>query len=207
MNSFDEKNASWRDSQSEREDRGPRSRRFLVPLGLSECSHEALAAAVLFARTVGGQVVLLHALELNIAGEERGIGRLKLLHELMSAAELRLTELAHSMCGDVAFSVVVGEGPPGEVILRTAQALGVDAILMGPRRQRGLRWLRRNNLRAVLSRTRRPVYVVVPTRHAPTTFMKDGRHIKEWLYLPRLQFHRGLNYYGVICIDYTVAKC
>jgi nucleotide-binding universal stress UspA family protein len=141
---------------------GAGGRKFLVPISLSQRSHETLALAIALASQSSGQLVLLHAVELNIAGEERGIGRGQLLLELMIAADLRLMELARSMCRDVPFRVVVTEGPPAEVILRAARTLSVDAIVMGARVQRGLWWLRRNNLRAVLRKAPRPVYVVAP---------------------------------------------
>ena len=85
--------------------------------------------------------------------------------------------LASSMCEDVPFSVIVSEGPPDIVILWMARALSVDAIVMGPRLQGGLSWMRRNTVRAVLRQTPCPIYIVkpmggfplvshnVPTRH------------------------------------------
>ncbi len=175
MNDFNENDSLTRNPPWESVERSSCLGRFLVPLSLSEDSHAALSAALQLARDAGGQVVLLHAVELNIAGEERGVERVELLHELMNAAEARLTELAARMCGDVPFTVVVDEGRPSEVILRTARTLGVDAILMGTRRGRGLGWPRRNNLRTVLRRTRRPVYVVVPTRGLRTTSASADR--------------------------------
>jgi hypothetical protein len=57
----------------------------------------------------------------------------------------------------------VTEGTPDVVILWKAQALGVDAIVMGPRRPGVFSWLRRNNVRAVLRQTRCAVYIAVPT--------------------------------------------
>jgi nucleotide-binding universal stress UspA family protein len=136
------------------------ARKILVAISQSQESRAALAGALMMARASGGECFLLHAVELNIAGEEHGIAREKLLCELMGAAEWRLTDLARAWCAEVPFTVVVAEGPPADTILRTAQALGADAIVMGPRRSEGFKWLRRDHARRVEREAPCPVHIV-----------------------------------------------
>jgi nucleotide-binding universal stress UspA family protein len=163
MNNLVQISPAWSGPHEKREDGPSNARKILVPVSHPERSHEALALALLLARESGGQLVLLHAVELNIVGEERGIGRTRLVQELMSAAEARLIHLARSMCANVPFSVVVSEGPPDVVILWKAQALRADTIVMGPRRPGVFSWLRRDNVRAVLRQTQCAVYIAVAT--------------------------------------------
>ena len=144
-----------------------KARKILVPMSRSPHSHEALVQALLMARASCAELVLLHAVELNIAGEERGIGRATLVRQLMVETEARLTALAHSMCGDVPFSVVVSDGQPCQIILKMASSLGVSAIVMGSRRRDGFGWLRRDNVQAVMSESSCPVYIVGPMKPAP----------------------------------------
>jgi nucleotide-binding universal stress UspA family protein len=177
MNNFGlacvEIDSAWSDQQKKTEVSGSSARKILVPISQSQRSHEALTLALLLARESGRQLVLLHAVQLNIVGEERGIGRGRLLQELMSAAESRLKALASSMCEDVPFSVIVSEGPPDIVILWMARALSVDAIVMGPRLQGGLSWMRRNTVRAVLRQTPCPIYIVKPMGGLATASMTN----------------------------------
>src|SRR5208283_2876797 len=65
-----------------RNDRGSASRIILVPLKLSGSSHLALNLARSLARKIKARLVLLHVVQLNIAGEERGIPRTRLVNEL-----------------------------------------------------------------------------------------------------------------------------
>src|SRR5208282_2758459 len=63
---------------------------ILVPLALSGSSYAALAIAKDLARESQAKLVLLHVVQLNIAGEERGIQRTRLLNELCRNAEFQL---------------------------------------------------------------------------------------------------------------------
>jgi nucleotide-binding universal stress UspA family protein len=177
MNNLDaayaETNSTWTSQHRGTETGCSEARRILVPVSRSQHTRQTLGVALQLARASSGRLVVLHALQLNIVGEERGIGRWKLLHELMIAAESSLTELARSVCEGIPFIVIVSEGPPGEVILHMARTLGVDAIVMGPRRQRGLGWLRRDFVRTVVRQSACPVYVVPPVNGLDTAPTSD----------------------------------
>jgi nucleotide-binding universal stress UspA family protein len=175
MKKVDEIDSAWRGRQTNTDHGGSRCKTILVPISLSQRSHQALRVALRLARECGARLVLVRAVQLVIVGEERGVSRWRLLQELMVSAEASLTGLARSLCKDVPFSVIVSEGPPSEVILRTASALGADAIVMGPRTAGVLKWLRRNNVRAVLSQTHCPVYIAPPSSDVESPIPAQNR--------------------------------
>ena len=130
-------------------------RRILVPIKWSRHSLVGLAVALKLARVWGSRMVLLHVVHLNIAGEERGIDRTRLLQELQQAAEKELRHLAWSLdhMGDIDISIRVGN--PAEVIPQAARSWGADAIVMAMRSSRS--WLQRLG----------PNIVRTVTNHAP----------------------------------------
>jgi nucleotide-binding universal stress UspA family protein len=132
---------------SDLEDRASTFKKILVPVTLSGSSAGSLALACDLARKSGAQLVLLHAVQLNIAGEERGIHRTRLLTELHRAAELELMQMAASIGDSVITEIIVCEGRPAEAIVQTARRAGADAIVMSARcHPRWLKWLYRNTM-------------------------------------------------------------
>ena len=135
---------------------------ILVPLALSGSSHGALAIAKNLACESQAKLVLLHVVQLNIAGEERGIQRTRLLHELCRNAEFQLQQLADCLGDQVATEILVCEGRPAEAIVETARRLHADMIVMSMHGHRGwLKWLHRNTALNVMRQalcTIRPVF-------------------------------------------------
>jgi nucleotide-binding universal stress UspA family protein len=118
---------------------------ILVPLALSGSSHAALKLARNLARESQARLVLLHVVQLNIVGEERGIQRTRLLNELCRNAEFQLQQLADCLGGQVTTEVLVCEGRPADAIVETARRLQADTIVMSTYGSRGwLKWLHRN---------------------------------------------------------------
>ena len=129
----------------------PVPKSILVPLTLSGGSYAALAIARNLACESNAKLTLLHVVHLNIAGEERGIHRMRLVNELRRNAELQLKELAIGMCGSVAAEVVVCEGRPADAIVQTATRLKTDTIVMHTRSHRGWsKWLHRRTAAKVV---------------------------------------------------------
>ena len=124
---------------------------ILVPLALSGSSHGALAIAKNLVCEFQVKLVLLHVVQLNIAGEERGIQRTRLLHELCRNAEFQLQQLADCLGDQVVTEILVCEGRPAEAIVETARRLHADMIAMSTHGHRGWRkWLHRNTARNVM---------------------------------------------------------
>src|SRR5690349_24482837 len=75
---------------------GVRFERVLVPLDLSEGSLSVLRRASTLAAPAA-MIRVLHAVQLNIAGEERGIPRTSLIRELHDAARQELEKLIETL--------------------------------------------------------------------------------------------------------------
>ena len=124
---------------------------ILVPLALSGSSHAALTLARNLARESQARLVLLHVVQLNIAGEERGIQRTRLIHELCRNAEFQLQQLVDCLGDQVTTEILVCEGHPAEAIIETARRLQADTIVMSTHGYRGWRkWLHRNTALKVM---------------------------------------------------------
>ena len=135
------------ENDAQNEDRSAfASKIILVPLALSGSSHAALAIARNLACESQAKLVLLHVVQLNIAGEERGIQRTRLLNELCKNAEFQLKQLADCLVGDqVTTEILVCEGRPAEAIVETAKRLQADTIVICTHGYHGwLKWLHRN---------------------------------------------------------------
>jgi nucleotide-binding universal stress UspA family protein len=146
---------------------------ILVPLALSGSSHGALAIAKSLACESQAKLVLLHVVQLNIAGEERGIQRTRLLHELCRNAEFQLQQLADGLDGQVVTEILVCEGRPVEVIDETARRLQADTILMCTHGCRGwLKWLHRNTALNVMRQAPCTMLLISPgSRDDTVNFM------------------------------------
>jgi hypothetical protein len=125
-------------------------RSILVPISDTASSQEALARIVPLARSAGNHLLLLHAVQLNIVGEERGIKRGKLLGQLMVEAESRLTEWAHSICKGVPFTVVITEGPLVKAVAQVKSTVEEELIVMDTHQSRSLQGWWRDHFRAGL---------------------------------------------------------
>ena len=113
---------------------------ILVPLTLSRGSSAALTVARNLASESNTTVVLLHVVQLNIAGEEHGIQRARLVGELCQDAELKLHELAAGLGGETRIEILVCEGSPANTIVETARRLKSETIVMQTSGDRG--WLK-----------------------------------------------------------------
>ena len=161
-------------AQGENDDRNENRSAFapkiiLVPLALSGSSHGALAIARNLACESQAKLVLLHVVQLNIAGEERGIQRTRLLHELCRNAEFQLQQLADCVGGQVATEILVCEGHPAEAIVETAKRLQADTIVMSTHGCRGwLKWLHRNTALNVMRQAPCTMLLISPGRRDDT---------------------------------------
>jgi nucleotide-binding universal stress UspA family protein len=140
---------------------GVRFERLLVPVDLSAGTPLVLRRACALA-TPGTMVRVLHALQLNIVGEERGIARAGLIHELQEAARADLGRLINCLwTNETSAAVLIRNGRPKDVIVQEARASNADLIVMGARRHSGWwRVLHRNTVPYVIRNAPCPVLVV-----------------------------------------------
>ncbi len=140
---------------------------ILVPLTLPNGSSALLATARNLAFKSNARLVLLHVVQLNIVGEERGIPRARLFDELCHSAETQLHELASCIGGQTTAEVLVCVGRPAEAIVETAKRLGTDTIVMRRHRHRSwLRWLHRGTALTVVRQAPCRIWLVTPGKHA-----------------------------------------
>jgi nucleotide-binding universal stress UspA family protein len=150
---------------------------ILVPLTLSGGSHDALAIARNLACESDARLVLMHVVQLNIAGEERGIQRTRLLNELCRNAELQLRELADRLGDEVTTEVLVCVGRPAEAIVETARRLRAGTIVLFTRGSRGwLKWLHRNTALDVVRQAPCSTWLVSPGKRDATVSLMIVDH-------------------------------
>ena len=105
-------------------------KKILVPVTLADGSRAAVAVAANLAKESGASLALLHAVQLSIAGEERGIPRTRLVDDLCREAESQLRQLLQSVTLQTPTEIIVREGRPAGMIVESARCLAVDAIVM-----------------------------------------------------------------------------
>jgi nucleotide-binding universal stress UspA family protein len=131
----------------------------LVPISFSENSLRPLPYAAFLSRQFGCTITLLHAVYLNIVGEERGIPLTGLLEEMESAAQRVLDKIASSLSPSA--RSVVRAGEPASVILKEASQADVDLIIIGEQSRRGFsRWLKPSLSKKVIARAPCPTLVI-----------------------------------------------
>ncbi len=143
--------------------------RILVPHDFSSSANHAAALARDEAKAHGGEVLLLHVVDLpsgfspdtQVAGLDAPI---KILEYAMMAATEHLRDLATRLEADgVAVSTFVRVGHPVEEILRLSREHEADAIVMGTHGRSALRQLLAGS---VAERVVRASHIpVVTTRH------------------------------------------
>ena len=148
---------------------GDRERVVLYATTLRETSRPSAALACRIAASQAARLVLLHAVQLNIAGEERGIPRTRLLNELCRDAEFQLQQLAECMGKQVTTEALVCEGRPAGVIIEMAKRLQADTIVMSTHGCRGwLKWLHRNTALNVMRQAPCATRLVSPEKRDST---------------------------------------
>jgi universal stress protein A len=134
---------------------------ILVPVTLGAGSSAAMAVASRLAQETGGAIVLLHVVQLGIGGEELGVPRTILLHDLCLEAEKRLQALVTYASLATPVEIVVVEGRPMETIVEQARMRQASVLVMATHQARGWRrWLHRQTASRVLVRARCPIWLV-----------------------------------------------
>ena len=110
---------------------------ILVPVDVSPRAQEILRHASRLADRFGCVAEVLHVVQLNIAGEERGIPRTRLIGSLAEEAQLALWRLVdQSWESKMGATVTVRNGRTHEVIVEEAFETRACMIVMGGGRRR-----------------------------------------------------------------------
>jgi nucleotide-binding universal stress UspA family protein len=147
--------------------------RVLVPVDFSASTPKVLEYAESIAVRLEAALQVLHVVQLNIAGEERGIPRLALVQSLTDDARRELHRLiAKYHFGDLIVTIRVREGRPHEAIVEEAYETGAEMIIMGARTRPGIAGLLgRSTLARVIRRAPCPVLAVRSDGRAARSFL------------------------------------
>jgi universal stress protein A len=116
-----------------------RVQNVLVPIDFSEPSEKALSYGMAFAKQFGAKITLLHVIEPSVYPKEFGYGSASDSDRVKAATD-RLRTLAQRKI-EPAFpvQVLVGRGPPFEVIAAMSRDLDIDLIVIATRGYTGLK--------------------------------------------------------------------
>jgi nucleotide-binding universal stress UspA family protein len=113
--------------------------RVLVPVDFSDCSKKALQYAIPFAKQFGAEIVLLYVVQPYIpAPEAAAIDTELLLHRMREDGEKGLTALRDSLTDEAKVSTALRVGRPDFEIVKAADELGADVILLSTHGRTGL---------------------------------------------------------------------
>jgi len=151
--------------------------RILVPVDFGTASAVALRYAAALANGSHATVTVLHVLQLNVAGEERGFPRTQLLNEMREEAGTRLYEYAEAVCGsEIVCECVLRAGRPCDEIVALARESAVDLIVQAANEHVGLlHWLRPHTAGRVLHNAPCPVLLVRATQQPFVWNLRRGK--------------------------------
>ena len=152
--------------------------RILVPVDFCAASAVALRYAAALARGCGASITVLHVLQLNIVGEERGIPRTQFLNGMCEETGKRLHEFVEAACGpEVACECVLKVGRPSDEIVGVAGEKAADLMVLPANEHVGLlRWLRPHTAGRVLRNAPCPVLVVRATQQPFVWHLRHTEH-------------------------------
>jgi nucleotide-binding universal stress UspA family protein len=113
--------------------------RILVPVDFSDCSKKALAYAVPFAKQFGAQIVIVYVVQPYVpVPEMTAVDFDAILARSRQAAESELANLRRSIPDNVGVETMVRVGRPDFEIVRAADELEADLILLSTHGRTGL---------------------------------------------------------------------
>jgi nucleotide-binding universal stress UspA family protein len=155
----------------------------LVPLDFSSSTAKVLEFGKRIAARFNAVVRVLHVVQLNIAGEERGIPREALVRHLADDARRELYKLiARFWASDLVVTIRVREGRPHEAIVQEACESKAGMIIMGTQNRTGLsRLLQPSILGRVVRKAPCPVLAVGPGYKTEPSFWSVAcdQHVPE----------------------------
>ncbi len=147
--------------------------RILVPLDGSERAERAIPVAARLARISGGAVVLVRAVDAQIAMLPYYDQPADLQRRTMEANQAEATDYLTRIVGRPEFAgitaeTVVREGPPSQEILKTADERAVDLIVICSHGRTGFkRWVLGSVAQHIARQSRNPVLVLREQGAAP----------------------------------------
>jgi len=113
--------------------------RVLVPVDFSTCSKKALAYAVPFAKQFGAEIVIAYVVQPYIPVPEMGaVDTTALLAQMRESGKSELEKLRLSITDGVKIKTLLRVGHPAQEIVKAAEELDVDLILLSTHGRTGL---------------------------------------------------------------------
>lgn len=114
-------------------------KRVLVPVDFSDCSKKALAYAVPFAKQFGAEIVIIYVVQpYPPVPEMTAVDFDAILTQARKGGEGELAKLRESITDDVTIKTVLRVGRPDLEIVRAADELNADLILLSTHGRTGL---------------------------------------------------------------------
>lgn len=114
-------------------------KRILVPVDFSDCAAKALQYALPFARQFGATLLVTHVIQPYIPiPEMTGVDVELIEAQMREAAERELKVVRQALPGDVVSEQVLRIGHPQTEIIRAAQELNADLIIVATHGRSGL---------------------------------------------------------------------
>ena len=114
-------------------------KRVLVPVDFSDCSKKALAYAVPFAKQFGAEIVIIYVVQpYPPVPEMTAVDFDAILTQARKGGEGELAKLRESITDDVTVKTVLRVGRPDLEIVRAADELNADLILLSTHGRTGL---------------------------------------------------------------------
>lgn len=114
-------------------------KRVLVPVDFSDCSKKALAYAVPFAKQFGAEIVIIYVVQpYPPVPEMTSVDFDAILTQARKGGEGELAKLRESITDDVTIKTVLRVGRPDSEIVRAADELNADLILLSTHGRTGL---------------------------------------------------------------------
>jgi len=152
-----------------RDDSSPiQLKRILVPTDFSDCSRQALRYAVPFAKEFGAALHLLYVVQVNYPTPEMVDFNLPQYEaDMRRSAEKQLSVLAgQEIAGATPTQLVVRSGSPFQEIIRAAETLDIDLIIIATHGRSGLAHvLLGSTAERVVRHAPCPVFVVRQKEH------------------------------------------
>jgi nucleotide-binding universal stress UspA family protein len=133
--------------------------RLLVPVDFTPASLHALRYAARMAKQFGGSITLLHVVDCGVLSD--GVDKsllVKSSEEVAKEAVEQLEQLAQAELGQLPHTKEVRVGKPAEEIMRAAESLGSDMVILAVHEYKGVqRIIHRHTSRQVENETHCPV--------------------------------------------------
>lgn len=113
-------------------------KRVLVPVDFSTCSKKALAYAVPFAKQFGAEIVIAYVVQPYIPVPEMAAVDTEAILAQMRESGNELEKLRLSITADVKIKTLLRVGHPAQEIVKAAEELDVDLILLSTHGRTGL---------------------------------------------------------------------